>query len=188
MLVLGIDPGLQETGYGYVEGATGVVTLLRTGVIRTPPGGEFPARLSLIYRQLHHLLDVHRPSVVAIEDIYATARYPRTAIIMGHVRGVVCLAAAEAGIGVIPLPPASVKQAVAGFGAASKRQVQDAVGRFLGVSRPLNPHEADAIAMALTVLSRAGQMLPRGDGRRERLARGPRAELPVRIVAAGRRG
>ncbi len=188
MLVLGIDPGLQETGYGYVEGATGGVTLLQAGVIRTPPGGEFPARLLLIYQQLHDLLKVHRPSVVAIEDIYAAARYPRTAIIMGHVRGVVCLAAAEAGIGVIPLPPASVKQAVAGFGAASKRQLQVAVGRFLRLPQPLNPHEADAIAMALTVLSRAGQMLPRRAGHRERLARGSGTKLPVRVAATGRRG
>jgi crossover junction endodeoxyribonuclease RuvC len=140
MLVLGIDPGLQETGYSYVEGATGAVTLLRTGVIRTPSRVELPTRLSLIYRQLQHLLDLCRPSVVALEDIYATARFPRTAIIMGHVRGVVCLAAAGAGIRVISLPPASVKQAIAGFGAASKRQIQDAVGRFLEVPRPLNPH------------------------------------------------
>ncbi len=187
MLVLGIDPGLQETGFGYVEGARGAVTLLRTGVIRTHPRSEFPARLSLIYQQLHHLFEDHRPAIIAIEDIYAAARYPRTAIIMGHVRGVVCLAAAEAGIGVIPLSPASVKEAVAGFGAASKRQVQHAVARLVGTPRLLDQHEADAVAMALTVLSRAGALLPRGVGRRESPARGSTGGLPPHIAAAGRR-
>jgi len=185
MLVLGIDPGLQETGYSYVEGATGAVTLLRTGVIRTPSRGELPTRLAFIYQQLQHLFDLH-PSVVALEDIYATSRFPRTAIVMGHVRGVVCLAAAEAGIRVISLPPASVKQAIAGFGAASKRQIQEAVGRLLGVQRPFSPHEADASAMALTVLSRVGQGPLRADRSGVKLMRELRAGRPGRSVAGGR--
>ncbi len=161
MRVLGIDPGLQETGYACVDCTRGTMTLLHNGIIRTRNGANLPARLHTIYQQLQHFLAEARPTVVAIEDLYAAPRYPRTAIIMGHVRGVVCLAAAEAGIAVIPLPPTSVKQAVTGFGGASKRQIQLAVGRLLGVPESLNGHIADAVAMALTVLSREGQLTPR---------------------------
>ncbi len=187
MLVLGIDPGIQETGYGYVESTPGAVRLLQTGVIRTPPNQPLPARLHSIYQHLHRLFSDQRPSVVALEDVYAAARYPRTAIIMGHVRGVVCLAAAEAEINVVPLPPASVKQAIAGFGAASKRQIQSAVARFLGSTRPLDQHVADAVAMALTVLSREGQLIGLGTARLP-ATRALRTGSPARISASGLRG
>ncbi len=163
MLVLGIDPGLRATGFGFVEGSHGGVSLLQTGLIRTDEGVGLPARLHAIHQQLIRLLELHHPSLVAVEDIYAALRYPRTAIIMGHVRGIVCLAAAERRIEVLALPPASVKQAIAGFGAASKGQIQQSVGRLLGLARPLDRHVADAVAMALTALSREGQVLQRAE-------------------------
>lgn len=185
MLVVGIDPGLQETGYGYVETTRGAVTLLQTGVIRTPADHPLPARLHSIYQQLHQIFRDHHPSVVALEDVYAAARYPRTAIIMGHVRGVVCLAAAEAGLSIVSLPPASVKQAIAGFGAASKRQVQHAVGRFIGRTAPLDNHVADAVAMALTVLSREGQLIARPTAA---VPAAPRAGSPARVSVSDVQG
>jgi crossover junction endodeoxyribonuclease RuvC len=95
---------------------------------------------------------------------------------MGHVRGVVCLAAAEEGVQVSPLPPAAVKQAVSGYGGASKGQVQRSVQRLLGVSGAVSPHAADAMAMALTALSRAGIALhaPGNAARRPAALRGSR--------------
>ncbi len=166
MRVLGIDPGLRATGYGLLESSEVGVALLEAGFIRTDDGTGLPARLQVIHQQVHRLLEQSRPSLIAVEDVYSALRYPRTAIIMGHVRGVVCLAAAELAIEVMTLPPAAVKRAIAGFGAASKGQVQQAVARLLRVPRPLDRHAADAVAMALTALSREGVTLRRVDGRR----------------------
>ncbi len=166
MLVLGVDPALKATGYGFVEGSKDGLRLLRTGLIQTQERSPLPVRLHLIHQQLLHLLGEYRPALLAVEDLYAAMQYPRTAIILGHVRGVVYLAAAQCGIDVIALPPASVKQAIAGFGAASKGQIQHAVGRLLGLHRSLDRHVADAVAVALTALSRQGRVLGRVDGRR----------------------
>ena len=156
MLILGVDPGLRATGYAFLQGLPGGVDLVDHGLVRTDHDAPLASRLERIHRTLYTLLQQRHPTQVAVEDLYATQRYPRTAILMGHVRGVVCLAAAELAIEVTALPPAAVKQAIAGFGAASKGQMQAAVQRLLHRSEPLDAHVSDAIAICLTALSRAG--------------------------------
>lgn len=156
MLILGVDPGLRATGFALLEGGALGVRLLEHGVIRTEDRAPLARRLHEIYDGLSRILIRTRPRQMAVEDLFAAQRFPRTAILMGHVRGVVCLAAAEEGVEVSPLPPAAVKQAISGFGGASKGQIQRSVRRLLRLRGVLDPHAADAIAMALTALSRAG--------------------------------
>ncbi|HEY6104153.1 MAG TPA: crossover junction endodeoxyribonuclease RuvC [bacterium] len=156
MLILGVDPGLRATGFALLEGGALGVRLLEHGVIRTEDRAPLARRLHDIHDGLSRILIRTRPRQMAVEDLFAAQRFPRTAILMGHVRGVVCLAAAEEGVEVSPLPPAAVKQAISGFGGATKGQIQRSVQRLLRVRGVLDPHAADAIAMALTGLSRAG--------------------------------
>jgi crossover junction endodeoxyribonuclease RuvC len=156
MLILGVDPGLRATGFALLEGGTQGVRLLEHGVLRTDDRAALPRRLQEIHDGLTGILIRTHPAQMAVEDLYAAQRFPRTAILMGHVRGVVCFAAAEEGVAVMPLPPAAVKQAISGFGGATKGQIQGSVQRLLRIRGFLDPHAADAIAMALTGLSRAG--------------------------------
>jgi len=157
MRILGIDPGLRATGYAVVEGTPqGGVELLAHGIIRTEEATPLETRLRQIYTVLDLLMEQIHPAGVAVEDLYAAQRFPRTAILMGHVRGVVCLAAAQQSVEVEAFPPAAVKQAIAGFGGASKAQIQHAVQRLLRWRERLDSHESDAAAMALTALSRRG--------------------------------
>ncbi len=159
MLILGVDPGLRATGFAVIEGGRRGIRLLEHGVIRTPEGAPLAVRLREIHDALHRLIVRVRPVQMAVEDLYAAPRFPRTAILMGHVRGVVCLAAAEETVEVAALPPSAVKQAISGFGGASKGQIQRSVRRLLGLDELLDPHAADALAMALTALSRSGVRL-----------------------------
>lgn len=106
---------------------------------------------------MHDVLLEHGPDLVVLEDLYAEYKFPRTALLMAHARGVVCLAAEQCGVPVMALAPAEVKRAVACNGAASKEQMQHAIGRLLGLAQPPRPsHVADALALAWTGLSRAG--------------------------------
>src|SRR5437016_4545167 len=95
MVILGVDPGLRATGYAFLQGLPGGVELVAHGLVRTEDDAPLANRLERIHGALFALLEQRRPSQVAVEDLYATQRYPRTAILTGHVRGVVCLAAAE---------------------------------------------------------------------------------------------
>ncbi|HEU4797572.1 MAG TPA: crossover junction endodeoxyribonuclease RuvC [bacterium] len=163
MRILGIDPGLRATGYAVVEGTPqGGVGLLAHGVIRTEEDTPLETRLRQIHSVLGLLIEQIHPLGVAVEDLYSAQRFPRTAILMGHVRGVVCLAAAQQSVEVEALPPAAVKQAITGFGGASKAQIQHAVQRLLRRHERLDSHESDAAAMALTALSRRGVPLLAG--------------------------
>ncbi|HYE93690.1 MAG TPA: crossover junction endodeoxyribonuclease RuvC [Terriglobales bacterium] len=156
--VLGIDPGLVATGYGLLEGAGGGATpaVLATGVIATSTDMAFEARLCLIHEGVRDLLVKHTPELVVLEDLYAEYKFPRTALLMAHARGVVCLAAGQCGVPVLALAPAEVKRVVAFNGAAPKTQVQQAIGRLLRLPDAPHPsHVADALALAWTGLGRA---------------------------------
>lgn len=161
MLILGVDPGLRATGYALLQGSPGGVDLVDHGLIRTEEAATLPDRLRKIHGELRTVLASRRPALVAVEDLFSAPQFPRTAILMGHVRGVVCLAAAEMDIDVSALPPAAVKQAITGSGAASKTQIQAAVSRLLHPSDVLDSHVSDAIAISLTALSRRGFPLRR---------------------------
>jgi len=152
MRVLGVDPGLEGTGYGVIDwNGSGGAKLLEAGVIRTKAGRPLAVRLLEIAGELRHVLEEFHPDVLALEDLYSSYAHPRTAILMGHARGVVCLAAAEAGVPVTGYPPARVKQSLVGSGRASKEQVGRMVALRLGLAEvPAPDHVADALAIALT--------------------------------------
>jgi len=169
MRILGIDPGLRVTGYGLVEAAGPRMTLLEAGVIRCGLGRSLPDRLHELHAGLREVLIDARPAAIALEDLFAHPRFPRTAIIMGHVCGVICLAAAEAGVPVEAIPPAAVKRAIVASGRAGKRQIQRMVQVLLGLTEEPGAHVGDALALAVTALSRRGSVL----GTRRREARRP---------------
>ena len=148
----------MDTGYGVlVRGARGAVEILATGVIGAATNIPLEARLAHIYDGTVEVLDGFAPDMLVLEDLYAEYRFPRTAILMAHARGVICLAARQRNVVIVTLPPATVKRAIAASGAASKEQIQASVQRMLGLDRPPRPsHVADALALALTGLSRAG--------------------------------
>jgi crossover junction endodeoxyribonuclease RuvC len=126
-------------------------------VIATGGDLALPARVQLIYEGVHRLLAKHAPTLVALEDLYAEYKFPRTAPLMAHARGVILLAAQQCEVEVTALAPAEVKRAVAGAGGAGKAQIARCVQRLLGLPAPPRPsHVADALALAFTGLSRAG--------------------------------
>ncbi len=147
--VVGFDPGLNVTGYGVIEVRGGTVRLVEAGTVRSR-GASLAERLATIHAGVVEVLEACRPTVMAIEQIFVHARFPRTAILMGHARGVICLAAAQAGLTVYDYPPARVKSLLTGSGQAGKEQMQAAVQRELGLTtRPEPADAADALAIAL---------------------------------------
>lgn len=168
MRVLGLDPGLSLTGYGCIDAdpaAPAGGRLVEAGVLRMPTRRSLPERLATLARDLDQVLDDLRPGLVAVESVFHHGRNPRTAIMMGHARGVLLLGAATRSLPVVELPPATIKRAVTGSGRAGKAQVQSAVATSLRLAGPPEPPDvADAIAIALTALTRgpdpAGAPLP----------------------------
>ena len=149
MRILGIDPGYGITGFGLIETQRGQSRLLRCGAITTPAGADFSYRLEMIYEDMRQLLEVAKPDAVAIEELFF-GQNVTTGIGVAHSRGVILLAIRQAGLPVYPYKPAQVKQAVVGYGNATKRQVQDMTKRLLKLSAMPKPDDAaDAIAIAL---------------------------------------
>ena len=159
---MGLDPGLVATGFGVVEAAPGVVTVIESGVITTASTQPLEARLNAIYGAVRRLIEAQRPSFLVVEDLYAEYKFPRTAILMGHARGVVYLAARQLGVGVTSLAPSEVKRAMTGNGSAGKVQVQRGVQSLLGLrDLPRPSHVADALGLAVTGLARVTGITPR---------------------------
>ena len=156
MRILGIDPGLHLTGYGIVDAGKRGVTLIEAGVIRTDVRAALPDRLRELYAGLTDVLADGRPSAIALEDVFANPGFPRAAIVMGHVCGVIGLSAAQARVPVETIPPAAVKRAIVASGRAGKRQVQRMVRVLLDLADEPSAHVADALALALVAASRRG--------------------------------
>ena len=149
MRILGIDPGYGITGFGLVEGSRNQFALLRCGAITTPAGMDFSARLEIIYEDMRKLLEISKPDAVAIEELFF-GQNVTTGIGVAQSRGVILLAIRQAGVPVYSYKPMQVKQAVVGYGNATKHQVQDMTKRLLGLSAMPKPDDAaDAIAIAL---------------------------------------
>ena len=149
MRIFGIDPGSERTGYGCVERSGSRHRLVTCGVIAVPASATFPERLKYIHQHLVRLLAECRPDCVAVESIFH-ARNVRSALKLGHARGVALLAASEAGVGVVEYAPAEVKRAVVGYGRAEKGQIQQMVKLLLGLdAAPASHDAADALAVAL---------------------------------------
>lgn len=175
--MLGLDPGTAVTGYGVVSGEPfGALALVECGVIRTSARDALPVRLRELYEDVRLLISRHRPDVVSIEDVFY-ARNVRTTVVLGHARGVLLLAAEQAGVSIHEYPPAEIKKAVVGTGSATKEQVQFMVTRLLRLRSA--PHPADAadgtaVALAHVMAARlprlentaAAARLPRGQSGR----------------------
>ncbi len=154
-VILGIDPGTAITGYGVISEAEGGPRALDYGVIRTPANQELALRLVTIYAELSTLLDEHRPDAVAVEEVFFS-KNARTALSVGHARGVALLAVAQRGIPLFHYKPTQVKQAVTGYGGADKRQIQEMMRMLLGLDDIPRPDDAaDALAIALCHLNSA---------------------------------
>jgi crossover junction endodeoxyribonuclease RuvC len=148
--ILGIDPGLNITGYGVLDVESGRIRLCEAGVVRGKSRGSLTRRLVEIHEGVAEVIAALHPDVMALEQLYSHYARPRTAILMGHARGVICLAAAEAGIEVIHYAATQIKRILTGSGRAPKTQMQQAIQRELGLtSVPEPPDVADALAIAL---------------------------------------
>ena len=168
--VLGVDPGLNVTGYGVIEvdpkhrlGMKGLGTqgcrLIEAGVIRSRAKDPLESRLRELFEGLREVIDEHRPSDVALEQLFSHYERPRTAILMGHARGVICLAASLSNLSVAHYEPTRVKRVMTGNGRAPKHQMQLAVKAQLGLSDVPEPADvADALAIALCHHAMAGQL------------------------------
>lgn len=154
MQVLGIDPGVATTGYGLItQLPDGGIQAVHYGVIRTKAGLALPERLQTIYEELQEILTLHQPLHAAVEKLYFQ-RNVSTAIAVGEARGICLLALSQAGISIGEYTPLEVKQAVTGYGAADKRQVQVMVQTLLQLeSLPKPDDAADALAVAICHIS-----------------------------------
>ncbi len=172
-LVLGIDPGTACTGYGIVrDDGAATFALVECGVIRTRARDPLASRLREIYDGVVEVIERHRPGVLSVEDVFY-AKNVRTTVVLGHARGVVLLAGQQHALEIHELPPAEIKKAVTGTGAASKEQVQFMLMRLLRLKSVPQPADAaDGVAAALACAMSA---------RLPRITEGPR--LSSRAVA-----
>jgi crossover junction endodeoxyribonuclease RuvC len=150
MRILGIDPGLQVCGYACIESKSGETTLLEGGVIRTTATRAIEKRLNQIAEDIDSILDKFKPDVVGVEQLYSHYAHPRTAILMGHARGVILQRCAEAGVEVKSFGATRIKKCITGNGHASKEQMQRTIKTLLGLSAVPEPNDvADAISAAM---------------------------------------
>lgn len=153
--ILGIDPGLRITGYGVIEYRAGRARLVEAGVIAPKSRGTLEERLRELHGGITAVVCATRPGAMVVEEIYTSYKNPRTAIMMGHARGVLCLAGAEHGVPVHTLAHSLVKRALVGSGAARKDQVNAMVTHLLGLRRSPEPNDvSDALALALAFAAR----------------------------------
>jgi crossover junction endodeoxyribonuclease RuvC len=149
VLVLGIDPGTAITGYGLVREGEERLSLVTFGVVTTPSGQPLPERLQAIYRGLTAVMREYEPDAAAIEELFFS-RNVRTALSVGHARGVALLALADTGVPIYEYKPLEVKQAITGYGGADKQQVQEMVRMLLNLEHKPQPDDAaDAVAVAV---------------------------------------
>lgn len=153
-LALGIDPGIATTGYGLVRlTRDGELVAVSFGIISTPKDSSAPARLEMLFDQLKTLLKKYKPDTAAVEKLFFQSNV-KTALSVGQARGVIMLCLQKAGIEPFEYTPNEVKQAVAGYGGADKRQVQDMVRALLQLDSIPKPDDAaDALAIAITHLN-----------------------------------
>jgi len=160
MRAIGIDPGLAMTGFGVVETLSSRGgKACEWGAIRTGSDHSVPLRLKTIYDRLKELLEKWKPDLLAIEEVFVLKQFPKAAIQLGEVKGVIYLAAQERQIPVIEVRPTEVKSALTGSGRADKEQMKKMIRQILRIEGPLqSSHAGDALALALTGLSRNGNL------------------------------
>jgi crossover junction endodeoxyribonuclease RuvC len=153
-VILGIDPGLNTTGYGVIEKKPGSpAVLVEAGTIRSTAKLSMSRRLSELYDGICDVLDSVRPDLMGLEEVYSHYRHPATAIVMAHARGVLVLAAERRGVTVLPLPATKIKKLVTGNGRASKQQVNGMVRHLLSIREEVRPMDvSDALAAAIAAM------------------------------------
>lgn len=150
MRILGVDPGLGITGYGVIEARDFKFKLIEAGVIRSSYKTPLESRLYKIYQAVNQIIKEYKPKVLVLEKIYSHYKHPTTAILMGHARGIICLAANLNKIPVVGYSNTRLNKAVIGRGNASKGQLQQMVQSLLGLKTPPNPLDiSDALALAI---------------------------------------
>jgi len=155
--IIGIDPGLADTGIAIVEGAGGRIESYAFGAIRTAAGRRVEDRLDRIYSRLTSVLSEERPDLMVVEDVFSLPENPKSGIALGKVCGVIILGACRCRVPVIEVAVREAKQVLTGNGRASKQQLESAVRHALGRSDPIRPfHASDAVALALIGLYRSG--------------------------------
>jgi crossover junction endodeoxyribonuclease RuvC len=179
---LGIDPGLVRTGWAVLEPVGARSVVLAHGVITPPSTAALPARLADGARQLREVVAAYQPDLVALEEVFTAPRHPRSALLMAHMRGAICLVLEEAGVPILALTATTVKQRLTSSGHASKEQVQRMVLRLTGLqpTERMRLDETDAIALALAGMhqgspARGQRSAARGHGR---------SALPPHIIAS----
>lgn len=151
MRIIGIDCGLNITGYGIVEASDCDPVLVEAGVIRTKASQPMEKRVMVIHDEIIAIIGEFKPEVMVVEDLYSHYAHPKTAIIMGHARGAIFLSAAKCGIAVVNYSATRIKKALTGNGRASKSQVGAMVQGILGIRREISlPDVTDALACAIT--------------------------------------
>jgi len=159
-IIIGIDPGLAETGIGIVEGTGLTVDRYSFGSIQTPKSRSLPNRLNQIFSKLLQMLKDARPDLMVVEDIFSLPRYPKSGLNLGKVIGVILLAGSHLNIPMVEVPVREVKQILTGNGNADKRQLEKAVRNALNLAAPIKPdHASDAVALALIGLYRGSHYL-----------------------------
>ena len=150
MKILGIDPGLQVCGYAVIEANSGQEEFIEAGVFRTDGSVSLERRLAQIAEDTNSILEKFAPGIVAVEELYSHYKHPKTAILMGHARGVILLKSAAAGAEVKSFAATRIKKSLTGNGHASKEQMQRAIQTILGLASLPEPADvADATAVAL---------------------------------------
>ena len=165
MIILGIDPGLVATGYGLIEAEAAQLRVITAGDIRAPKDQPLAKRLEFIHHRLSQLISRYHPDTVVLEKLFTHHHHVTTAALMGHARGVACLAAQEQRRPVAEYPPTQVKKSITGNGAASKEQVARMLSQWLGHSDAAWSSDAtDALALAIVHAhtARHRQRLPAG--------------------------
>ncbi len=174
MIILGIDPGLNITGYGAIVAEGRKVQLIAAGDIRPPKGKPLPQRLEFLHTALTEVIRRQRPKAVVLEMVFTHERYVGTAAMMAHARGVACLAAEQHHVPLVEYPPARVKKALTGHGAATKDQVARMVAQWVGSRDPSWSFDAtDALALAIAHAHMEGQHQQAGLFRPTRRRLGP---------------
>jgi crossover junction endodeoxyribonuclease RuvC len=159
--ILGLDPALRVTGYGVIQSNGRSVSLVEAGVVAPRADQRLEERLAQLHAGVAEILAETKPDIVVIEELYTSYKNPTTAILMGHARGVMCLASAQAGITVHTLGHSHVKRALVGSGAARKDQVNAMVTRLLKLKSAPKPNDvSDALAIALAYMNISEHVFP----------------------------
>jgi crossover junction endodeoxyribonuclease RuvC len=152
-IILGIDPGIADTGFGIIKEDGGRLSCLSCGSIKTPSTAALSVRLEMLYLKLDKLIKDYRPDLAAVEELFFNKNV-RTALIVGQARGVALLTLKQNGLPLVEYTPSQVKQAVAAYGQASKKQIQKMVMMILGLKEIPKPDDAaDALALSICALN-----------------------------------